>query len=449
MLDRPFEPEAYAAPSGDGCFWRTTVADDRAYPPLTGDQTADFAIIGAGYAGLSAALELARAGASVAVLDMHAPGWGASGRNGGFCCLGGAKLTTAQLRQRYGEAEMRRFRAAERAAIALVDRLVRTHDMTVERHSFDGEAILAHRPEAARDFSAQAAEMAALHGVECRVLDRSELAAAGMAGPHFHGALITPLGFALNPLQYAIGLAHAAQDAGAAIHADAEATAIGVEGGLHAVRTAGGFLRARRLIVATNGYSSDNVPPWMRARFLPAQSSVIVTRPLTDDERAAQGWTSDLMAYDTRNLLHYFRLMPDRRFLFGMRGGLRATPAAQAAIRRLIRRDFEAMFPAWRTVETPWFWSGLVNLTRDLRPFVGRIGDAPDAWAAFGWHGNGVAMATWGGAQVARLALGRPTELPAFLQTPPRRFGLGRFRRAALAAAYAWYRFSDGGDVSS
>jgi glycine/D-amino acid oxidase-like deaminating enzyme len=444
MPVRPYEPAAYDAASTEGCFWRTTVDDPRDYPPLRGEAAADVAVLGAGYAGLSAALTLAEAGASVAVLDMHAPGWGASGRNGGFCCLGGAKLTSAQIRDRYGADELRSFRASERAAVAMAAALIDRRGMAVDRHSAAGEAMLAHRAEGLAALRADARAIREEHGVEARVLDRDDLVSAGMAGPHFHGALLTPIGFALNPLRYAIGLAHAAQDAGAAIHGRSPALSIRTENGRHVLRTDAGALRARRLIVATNGYSAEDLPPWMRARFLPAQSSVIVTRPLTDDEIAAQGWSTDMMAYDSRSLLHYFRLMPDRRLLFGMRGGLRWTPGAHDHIRRLIRRDFEAMFPAWRGVETPFFWSSLVNLTRDLRPFVGSIPDMPGAFAAFGWHGNGVAMATWGGAQAALLALGRPTALPRFVQTPPRRFEMGPFRRLALRAAYVWRGLRDG-----
>jgi glycine/D-amino acid oxidase-like deaminating enzyme len=443
MPIRPFEPAAYAADSVAGCWWRETVADPPAFPPLEGDATADVAVIGAGYAGLSAALTAAQAGASAVVLDMHGPGWGASGRNGGFCCLGGARLSLAAIGRRHGEADAARWAAAMRDAIAMVDGLLTAHGIDAQRHSAGGEVMLAHRPGMLPALRDEARAIAAAHGVACAVLDREAAAAAGMAGPGFHGALVTPLGFALNPLRYALGLARAAQAAGAAIHGNSEVLSLGVEAGRHVLRTARGAVRARRLIVATNGYAADDLPDWMRARFLPAQSSVIVTRPLTEAEIAAQGWTTDLMAYDSRELLHYFRLMPDRRFLFGMRGGLRWTPEAHAGIASLIRRDFAAMFPAWARVETPWFWSGLVNLTRDLRPFVGRIGSGPDAFAAFGWHGNGVAMASWGGAQAAALALGRPTALPAFVQAPPRRFELGRFRRAALRAAYVWRGLKD------
>ncbi|TMV59858.1 FAD-binding oxidoreductase, partial [Thioclava sp. BHET1] len=89
MLDHLYEPAAYDAASLDGCYWASTIEDPRDYPQIVGEERSEFAVIGAGFAGLSAALHLAQSGADVSVLDMHRPGWGASGRNGGFCCLGG------------------------------------------------------------------------------------------------------------------------------------------------------------------------------------------------------------------------------------------------------------------------------------------------------------------------------------------------------------------------
>jgi glycine/D-amino acid oxidase-like deaminating enzyme len=177
----------------------------------------------------------------------------------------------------------------------------------------------------------------------------------------------------------------------------------------------------------------------MAGRYMPAQSNVLVTRPLTQTELDAAGWTSRQMAYDTRNLLHYFRLMPDNRFLFGMRGGLVASPRAEAAITARARRHFEAMFPAWRDVETPHSWSGMVCFSANLVPYCGPIPDLPGAFAGFAFHGNGVAMGSYTGALLADLVQGKQTRFlhPAVMQAHAPRFPLGRFRRALLPAGYA------------
>jgi len=164
-----------------------------------------------------------------------------------------------------------------------------------------------------------------------------------------------------------------------------------------------------------------------------------VTRPITESEQARQGWTSGQMCYDSRVLLHYFRLMPDGRFLFGMRGGRRATPRAEAALSAKIRKDFHAIFPEWRDIAITHEWSGLVCLMRSLTPFAGAVPDMPGVFAAMGYHGNGVAMGSYLGARVADGVLGRPSQgpVPNFVARPPERFPLGYMRRALLAPAYA------------
>jgi glycine/D-amino acid oxidase-like deaminating enzyme len=277
-----------------------------------------------------------------------------------------------------------------------------------------------------------------------RLIPPEDLEGEGLRGP-FHGAMTTPVGFALNPLKYTLGLARAARAAGAAIHGHTPVTGIRSDTGF-TLSTPRGRIRARRLVVATNGYSADDLPPWLRARYLPVQSNVIVTRPLTGAEIAEQGWSSRQMCYDARFLLHYFRLMPDGRMLFGMRGGLGSSPRADARMHRRIRAHFEAMFPAWAHVETPWSWNGLLSIAPDLTPFAGPVPEMPGAYAALSYHGNGVAMGTYAGALLADLVQGRvPQRLyPQVMQAPPRRFRLGRLRRATLWPLYAYAAVTGG-----
>jgi len=438
-VKRLWEPFAYSDGPRANCAWGL----DRAWPQLEGDHATDIAVIGGGYAGLSAALHLARAGEQVTVLEAQAPGWGASGRNGGFCCLGGAMADHATLSRRFGSDQASLWIGAEKQAIALVEALIAAHGIEVGRHSH-GEVVLAHNARMARGFAAEKARYEA-HGIGAEIFTPAALTERGLAANGVHGGLHVQIGFGLDPGAYAAGLSRAAQAAGADIRARSPVEALGRDGKRHRLTTPTGTLTARRLLIATNGYSSENLPPWLAGRFMPLQSSVMVTRPITPDERAQQGWTSDLMAYDSRRLLHYFRLMPDGRFLFGMRGGLRAQPAREARVIRRMRADFEAMFPAWAGVETAHAWSGLVNLARGQTPFVGPIPGLKNAWGAMAWHGNGVAMATYGGALVADLIRGRAPArpYPTVMQAPLARFPLGRYRRALLAAATPLMALSD------
>ncbi|MFP4327204.1 MAG: NAD(P)/FAD-dependent oxidoreductase [Paracoccaceae bacterium] len=436
-MRRIVEPAAYGSEALARCFWAETVSPPDWPAPPEGESRADVAVIGGGFTGLSAALHLAEAGVEVALLEAEHAFWGASGRNGGFCCLGGAKASDRLLEHRHGIEGRRAWRRTERAAVECAGGLIDRLKLEVDRHS-EGETLLAHRPSDWQTLQHSARRVEENYGVTPRLIPAEDLAAEGLGGP-FHGALTVPLGFALNPRKYAAGLAAAAEAAGARLFARAPVRHIGRNGPDWVLHHSGGTLRARRVVIATNGYSSEDVPRWMRARYMPVASNVIVTRPLTGSELQAAGWTSAQMAYDTRHLLHYFRLMPDNRFLFGMRGGLRATQRETARLARRIRADFEMMFPAWAGVETPHLWSGLVCLTPTLTPYLGPVPDMPGAFAGFGYHGNGVAMGSYAGRLLADLARGRRPDLPwpDAMRRTPGRFPLGRWRRAVLVPAYA------------
>lgn len=445
-LRRIYDPHAYDTQAPAGSYWEAALPAAPAYPALDGERRAGVAIIGAGYTGLSAALHLARDhGEAPLVIDAAQPGWGASGRNAGFCGFGGAKLGDSAIIRRFGEDDLRAFYSAQREAVALVRDLTSCGGIAAEAQD-DGEYCLAHSPRAARALPAAAAALSRYAGVDCQVLSAGEMRAEGLHSSSFHGGFLLPLGFGLNPGKYAAGLARMAQQAGASIHGNTPALSVQQQpDGTCAVETPAGRILADRLIIASNGYSSDNLPDWLRGRYLPVVSHIMVTRPLTEAEKQAQGWTTRRIAYDSRNLLHYFRLLPDNRVLFGMRGTSNITPGSVQQMRRQIRRDFEAMFPALAKAETEFHWSGLVCLTRGLTPYAGPIGDWKRAWTGFGYHGGGVAMATYTGRLLAGLAAGTPcsSPLPQLMQAQPAAFPFPAFRRRGLPLAYALYGLRD------
>jgi glycine/D-amino acid oxidase-like deaminating enzyme len=440
-MTRLCHPFSYGDGPVEHCFWNETVPDP-GLAPLSEGINAEVAVIGAGFTGLSAALHLAEAGVDVVVVDEKQPGWGASGRNGGFCCLGGSMLGAKEMIKRHGEDAARDYALVERDAVDLVDATIDQLGLEVDRHS-NGETILAHRKRDYAGFATYAESLAHLHGQKPQVIPQAELSEHGMGGD-FHGAMTTPIGFALNPRKYVIGLMDGALAAGARIFGNTPVTGMETGNGTHTLTTPKGRIAAKKVILATNGYSSETLPNWMAGRYLPAQSSVIVTRPLSSEEREAQGWTTHQMCYDTRNLLHYFRLMPNGQFLFGMRGGLATSAGVHHKIRAKIRGDFERMFPAWAHVETPWYWSGFVCLSPDLTPFAGPVPGTDGLFAGFAYHGNGVAMGSYCGALLANRILGRAT-LPssAVIETPPARMPGGRFRRLAMWPAYLGFALAD------
>ena len=441
-MRRIYSDYAYGPGPRTGCWWDETIAATE-WERLDGSLRVDVAIVGGGFTGLSAALTLAEAGVRVAVFEAETPGWGASGRNGGFCCLGGSRLGNAQIQQIYGTEARDHYYEVERAAIALVADRIDQHEIDVDRHS-DGETLLAHSVRAWDGMRRSADAYAAQYGVELDLTEQAGLHGKGMNGP-FHGAMTNPLGFALNPRKYLFGLAAAAIQAGARLFQNAPVAVIQPAAGRVILQTSAGEVRCDQVILATNGYSSEDVLPWLAGRYMPSQSNVIVTRPMTKAELDAQGWTSLQASYDSRNLLHYFRLMPDRRFLFGMRGGLRSSPASEKRARARNRADFERMFPAWAHVETPHSWSGMVNLAAAAMPFVGPVPDHPGVFAAMCYHGNGVAMGSWAGTALARSLLDPTTAraIPAPMRQPLKRFPFGAARRLIMPPLYALLKLAD------
>lgn len=431
-----YEDAAYGHEPINNLYWSTTIAPT----PLThlvGAAQTDVAIIGAGYTGLSAGYHLAKAGVNVTIIDAQHPMFGATGRNGGFCCLGGGKISNAALDRRFGADERQLYRDTEKAAVHLVDNIITNHEIDVDRHS-NGETLLAHSAKHAREFEEIRDNVRRNYGVDAQIFDQSELRQNGMGG-EFYGAITTPIGFGLNPQKYANGLMQVAQQHGVKLFADTPALQITPSRAGYEIRTPNGTLSCEKFILATNGYSAEDMLPWMRARFLPVQSSVIVTRPISDSKQNEQGWTSAQMSYDSRFLLHYFRKMPNNRFLFGMRGGLRYTERSNKRISMKIRQDFARMFPKWRNVAIEYEWSGLVALNRSETPYIGEIPGVPGGYAGFGYHGNGVAMASYSGALLSDLIVDQigTRPYPAAFAHVPAQFPLGRLRRYMLSPIYA------------
>ncbi|MDO6461872.1 FAD-binding oxidoreductase [Granulosicoccaceae sp. 1_MG-2023] len=429
MPGRLFEAAAYASAPHSPVYWQTTGRAGQAAASLTEEHKADVVVVGAGYAGLHCARRLARAGQQVIVLEAESPGWGASGRNGGFCCLGGDLRGLESIARRWGEGDAVHYARTQREAIAFVDEFLFQAGLADSRQGH-GELCLAHHPRVALGLAAQADALDRWYGVRAEVLSGEMLAARGMSVAGSYGGLYYPLGFGLQPWDYVQALAAQAQQDGVRVYAHSPVLELRRDRGRWVAVTPQGQVRATRLVIATNGYSSEQLPSWMAGRYLPVQSQIMVTAPLSDAQISAQGFSTDVMCYDSRHLLHYFRLLPDRRFLFGMRGGFRA--GDDAADKRRIRRHWRRLFPAWRDVAVEYDWSGLLCFNGHGMPFAAALPGLDNAYGAFGWHGNGVALASYSGHLLGGAILGEKNTLPAVMQLTPQRMPLPAQRRLWL-----------------
>lgn len=442
-IRRAYRASAYD-PAPPPSYWAATAPEaGRFENPLNRDISVETAIVGGGYTGLNAALYLAERGEEAAVFDTAYPGWGASGRNGGFVCIGGSALSHEEQIAKFGLEESRRFASLQQASVDHVAGLLDQFGIDADRHS-DGEWCLAHSGKAFQR-EEKSAEIARSLGLPMRGFSKGELDERGMRGPKFHGGHQLQCGFAINPLKYCAALAKAASAAGASLYSHSPVHMIR-PGPCGFILRVGGFeVRAKRLIVAVNGYGGDDWVPGLDERVLPVMSSIMVTRKLTAEELNGPGWASDQAAYDSRASVHYFRTLPEGRFMFGARGGSSLAPYMLKHLHRRIRRDFEAMFPHWADVEAEYQWNGLLALARDLSLHIGPLGDWRNAWTGLAYHGNGVAMGSWTGRILGELALGdrRHDELPAIMRAPLRRFPLPRLRMAYIKGYYALWDIQD------
>jgi glycine/D-amino acid oxidase-like deaminating enzyme len=408
--------------------------------PVSLPNRVEVAIVGAGFTGLSATLALARRGVSVALLESHTIGWGASSRNGGMA-LTGLKRPVDWLAAKFGLPAARRLYDASIAAIDFVERVVREESIDCDF------ARLGHLEVACKRghydaFRRTADILARDFNHEVQLVEKRDLASE-IASSVYHGGLLDRLSAGLNPARLAMGLAARAGRAGAIVAEHTPVTRIerASRGGTKEFRvtTARGAILAADVLAATGAYTGDATPA-LRNRIVPVGSYVIATEQL-GESLSAELIPRGRMIFDSNNFLHYYRLTPDRRLLFGGRAAfMPSTDSTIGESAEILRRGMLRVFPQMRDVALEYAWGGNIDFTFDMLPHVGGL---DGIHYALGYAGHGVAMATYLGARMAdSIATGKAPELDTGLlpQAPLRLSGLSAW---LLPAAGAWYKFLD------
>ena len=411
---------------------------------LVEDREADVAVVGGGYTGLSCARRLAGShGADVVVLEANAPGWGCSGRNGGNVRPGIGRVPLREWRRRWGEDGARALFDAQLAALGTVRSLIADGGIDCDLQDV-GLLRVAHRPAAVAGLEADHRLLTETFGYGAELLDAGDVGKNCFRSAEAFAALRFPDGFAVHPLKLAQGVLRLARDAGAAVHRATPVSGWRTDGSGYVVETPKARVRARRVVVATNGYTGDSLHPALKARTLPVLSCVIVTRPMTADEKAETGFRSTVPVADTRHLLLYYRRLPDDRIMIGGRGPIDERTVDHPRWRRRLLKALRKKFPPLSGLTVDYYWAGWVCLPFDAVPHVHRLDGHPDVWFSLGYCGTGIAPALHLGSLLADRIGGGEANVPAALERPMPRYPLAPFRRLGQRAAYAWRRFQDG-----
>jgi gamma-glutamylputrescine oxidase len=402
------------------------------FPRLAEDHETDVIVVGAGFTGLSAALELAETGYRVVVLETSHVGGGASGRNGGQICTGfspGQSRIVAQL----GAQDARKcFEIAEEAK-RLIEQRIAKHK--IETGLQWGYLHCAAKPSHLEHLREWAEELAGLGYEGCEILSKAELEGK-LGSALFHGAMREARAGHFHPLNYCLGLAGAAQAAGVQIFENTSVLEVDT-GSRPWVRTTGGKVAAKHMILAGNAYLGKTVPQ-IYGRVMPVTSFIVTTEPL--GENMAKSLIRDNeAAADSNFILDYFRRTEDDRLLFG--GAANYSTLEPADIGAYMKCRMVKVFAQLRDVSISHAWGGYIAITSNRLPDCGAL--SPSTYYAHGYSGQGVALAGMYGKLMAEAVRGSAERFDLLSRIRHLPFPGGPIRTPMLVAAMLFYRLRD------
>jgi len=422
-------------------YWLTTVEMPKIDAARALPESADVAVIGAGFTGLSAARTLAKKGTRVVVLEGETLGWGASSRNGGMV-LTGMKLGVNQLISMYGRERTQQMYAASLKSMDCVEQIVRDERIDC-KFSRCGHLEVACKQKHFDDYARQADVIEREFKHHIRVMPREQLRSE-IGSDIYFGGMVDEMSAGVNPAQYVAGLGAAAIRAGACVLENTRVEKVeraarqGVQG--WTVTTSRGSLWVKDVFVATSGYTGRATPA-LQKRLIPIGSYIIATEVLPD-ALAHELSPRNRMIYDSKNYLYYYRLTPDNRMLFGGRAAF--FPESEDSIRKsaeILRLGMIDVYPQLRDTKVEFVWGGTLDFAFDIMPHAGQM---EGLYYAVGYAGHGVAMATYQGQLVAEKILGGKPENPFDgIPFPGAPLGLYNGNPWFLPFAGMYYKFLD------
>jgi gamma-glutamylputrescine oxidase len=400
-------------------YYAATARAWRPRPFDGNDCSCDVAVIGGGFTGLSAALACAERGFSVILIEREHIGFGASGRNGGQL-IPGLRWTASELESEFG-----RDRADALFDLCWRDNRVKAR---IEKHGIDCDLKTGHLEAAwtSHDFGAMRREadyLANRFGYRTDVVTKADMA-RHIASPLYHGGIHDPQGGHFHPLNYAIGLAQAAEAAGVRIWERERAHRVTDNPEGPGVMTDRAHIGARFVIDATDSWIG-HVEPDLGRYTVPIMNYNIATAPLLNADELLP---TDAAVADSRFVLNYFRLSADKRLIFG--GGERYSQTPPSDIATFVRPFMAEVFPQIADAKIDFGWGGAVAVTMNRLPHIGRRGSV---FFAHGFSGHGALVTTLAGELIAEAMAGTAERFDVLACLPSRPFPGGKWLRRPLA----------------
>jgi gamma-glutamylputrescine oxidase len=418
-------------------LWADTAEPLPAFPKLAGEVTADVVIIGAGYTGLSAAHHIAKSGLSPVVLEANHPGWGASGRNGGVITAK-FRLSFRDIDAVHGRAMARRMYEIAHESVEMVDELVSEFGIASARLTRSGQVKAAHNDATLRAAIDEAAWMTReMRDTEVRILDPHQVRDE-TGSQVFVGGILNPGSGGIHPLNYLRGLARGVAQRGVPVFQESPVLALRRDGDGIMAETPDGVVRARQAIIATNSYSDlTSATARVQRTLVPFRSALIATEKLSPNLAGSLMPTGRTYT-ETKRMMRWFRKVDDR-VIFGGRGAFGKQDSESAF--DALRKAMVGIFPELTDIPLAFKWSGLVAMTLDSVPHVGRLDDR--TLYSVGYNGAGVAMSSLMGRYLAALVRGEKVDLGLLDAGRLKVIPFYAFREPAVRAVAGWYQFLD------